>query len=269
MPIRTSYPFVPALLALAVGACQSAPPTVTPDVDATVSAVVAATATARASVQATIDAAVAATIAAQPPTPTPTYTPTPSPTATPPPTPTPTATPTPWPSPTPTPPAATKPTSGLPTTFGAGTWIPGRNVEPGRYRNTPAGACRWRLEHRGGGLSGRIHQTHMLTIDIFEGDTLTVDSSCGTWSPAPTSGPRSTSFGAGRWIVGVDIAPGTYQSSGEGTCSWFRRADFQNAESWMALDYGESAVPVVVTILPSDTGFQADEGCGTWTLVEP
>ena len=204
-------------------------------------------------------------------TPTPRPTPTPIPTATPMPrptaTPVPPATPTLAPTPTDTPTPAPWPASALPKTFGAGHWVAGSSIAPGRYRNTPSGVCRWTLHHKGG-LSGRSHQTHMLTMDVFNGDSLEVGSGCGTWRPAPTAGPQSTTFGAGRWIVGVDIAPGTYRSSGSGTCTWFRRSDFQNAEGYLALGYGKSTGPATVTILSSDPGFQADEGCGSWTLVE-
>ena len=199
------------------------------------------------------------------PTPRPTSTPTPRPTATPVPIATPTLALTPTDTPTPAPTPIPWPTSTLPKTFGAGHWVAGSGVAPGRYRNTLSGTCQWTLHHKGG-TSGRSH-AYILTIDLFAGDSLSVDRGCGTWRPAPTAGPGSTTFGAGRWIVGVDIVPGTYQSSGRGTCTWFRRADFQNAEGYMALGYGKSTGPVTVGILPSDPGFEADVGCGTWKLV--
>ena len=109
------FPFVPAALMavvaaaslMALAACQSTPPTATPNVEATVSAAIA---TAEARAEATISAAVGATITAPPPTPTPTLTPTPSPTAAPTATPTPMPTVIPTPTPTFTPTATPRPT---------------------------------------------------------------------------------------------------------------------------------------------------------------
>ena len=93
--------FLLTLALIALTACESPPPTTTPDIEATVTSAIAATATAEADIQARIDASVAATVTAELGTPTATPAPTatprpaapPAPTATPKPTAVPTSEP--------------------------------------------------------------------------------------------------------------------------------------------------------------------------------
>ena len=83
-------------------------------------------------------------------------------------------------------------------------------------------------------------------------------------APAPTTtvaaGPK-TSFG--DWTVGKEIAAGTYATTGGPNCYWERQADFTGStNSTLAND--NASGPVIVTITPSDAGFQS-QGCGTWS----
>jgi len=79
------------------------------------------------------------------------------------------------------------------------------------------------------------------------------------------AGPKTT-FGDGNYRVGIDIAAGTYRSSGaaSGSCYWARLSNFTGSNNILAnyLDPG----PTTVTILASDAGFETRR-CGTWSKV--
>jgi hypothetical protein len=192
---------------------------------------------------ATATATIAPTV---PATATPTPTPSPSPTATP--TPTPTVTPTPS------------------TSFGFGTWIVGVGIAPGTYRSSGGGVgCTWeRIRLDGYGkitVSSRVLDVQ--TVEIIATDTtFRTTAECGVWAPAPTNGPQSTTFGSGEWIVGVDIAPGTYRANGAG-CLWWRLRGFRSTNESTIIGFRSSDVQTV-TIDPNDAGFLTTADCGTW-----
>lgn len=86
-------------------------------------------------------------------------------------------------------------------------------------------------------------------------------------SPCPAPSP-AIAFGPGTYIVGTDIAPGTYRARNEAGeyCSWWRLSGFGGtADEVIAFD--ASHAQMIVTIAPTDVGFDAGGGCGTWTLV--
>ena len=81
--------------------------------------------------------------------------------------------------------------------------------------------------------------------------------------PPPPPGPATT-FGDGTFRVNVDIQPGTYQGPGGDTCYWARLSGFGGTlDEIIANNFGPTGV---VTISPSDAGFQSDR-CGTWHKV--
>jgi hypothetical protein len=80
----------------------------------------------------------------------------------------------------------------------------------------------------------------------------------------PPSGPVS-SFGDGNYIVGTDIVPGTYKSSGEQNCYWARLSGFGGTTSDIIAN-DNTDYSAVVTIASTDKGFDADH-CGTWTKI--
>jgi hypothetical protein len=92
-------------------------------------------------------------------------------------------------------------------------------------------------------------------------------SGCGTWTQdlsAITS--DKTTFGDGMFIVGTDITPGTYRSSGAGTCYYARLSGFSGSlGSISANENTESSA--IVTITTTDKGFKSS-GCGTWTKIK-
>ena len=88
-------------------------------------------------------------------------------------------------------------------------------------------------------------------------------------SAVAASTPR-TSFGDGSHEVGVDIAPGTYRTSGPTpgmpVCSYarLRTAGASYADTSQVLQLENVMGSAVVTIQPSDGGFFS-QLCGTWT----
>lgn len=87
-------------------------------------------------------------------------------------------------------------------------------------------------------------------------------------APCASPAPRVT-FDDGTWIVGTDIAPGTYRSLGpigDVSCYWKRMSGFSGHYTDTIASDIDSGGPAVVTIDPTDAGFQSS-GCGVWTLV--
>lgn len=73
--------------------------------------------------------------------------------------------------------------------------------------------------------------------------------------------PLEAGLGNGSHLVGNDIQPGTYRSTGRGTCYWARLRGFGGALDSIIAN-GNNA-PEVVTIQSGDAGFET-RGCGRW-----
>lgn len=83
-------------------------------------------------------------------------------------------------------------------------------------------------------------------------------------------GPR-TSFTDGTFVVGTDIAPGTYKTEGPypralPNCYWARLKGV-SGELGDVITNGNTRGPTTVTIKPGDTAFKSN-GCATWTKVK-
>jgi len=65
------------------------------------------------------------------------------------------------------------------------------------------------------------------------------------------------------YIVGTDIEPGTYKSSGQDGCYWVRMGDFSGNS---ILENDNANGQAIVTITATDRGFRSSR-CGTWTLI--
>jgi hypothetical protein len=91
-------------------------------------------------------------------------------------------------------------------------------------------------------------------------------------SPAPAAPPADLApgFGDGTYVVGTDIVPGTYETTGPaaggiGTCSWSRLKDTSgNLGSIIANDVQPD--PTTVTISKADGAF-VTAGCNNWHKV--
>lgn len=174
------------------------------------------------------------------------------------------AVPTPAPTPVPTPPPA----------FGAGQFLVNSRIPPGRYFSDPNGTgCYWERESGLGGSLGEIiandfvgYDARQLVVDILPSDLAFMgNATCGNWFNTPRQAAQ-TSIPPGQWLVGDQIAPGTYQATVGAGCYWERLRDFQGQiRSIITNDFIESAGPALVTINPNDAGFTNDGDCGTWT----
>ena len=176
-------------------------------------------------------------------------------------------------------------TSTLRTSFGDGSYEVGVDIAPGTYRTSgpTAGApiCSYaRLRTAGASYTDT---SEVLQLENVMGQTVvTIQPSdggffsqlCGTWTQQTTSTrqvstPR-TSFGDGSYEVGVDIAPGTYRTSGPPAgapiCSYarLRTAGASYTDTSEVLQLENVMGQAVVTIQPSDGGFFS-QLCGTWS----
>ncbi|HTS27202.1 MAG TPA: S-layer homology domain-containing protein, partial [Bryobacteraceae bacterium] len=165
--------------------------------------------------------------------------------------------------------------SGL--TFGAGQYLIGKDIPAGRYYTVPAvaGGCYWeRLSGLGGSLGEIIANDFIeagfaqAIVDIAASDlAFSTNANCGTWYNTPRLGAQS-SIPSGTWLVGAQIAPGTYQASAQSGCYWERLRDFSGSLSAIITnDFVSSAGNQLVSIAASDVGFSSTAECGVWTRV--
>jgi hypothetical protein len=83
--------------------------------------------------------------------------------------------------------------------------------------------------------------------------------------PAPAPEPKTTIDHDGTFVVGTDIAPGTYSSPGpvgSGTCYWKRTSPDGDI-----IDNALSKKPQIVQVLPTDSAFKTN-GCQPWQLTD-
>lgn len=158
-----------------------------------------------------------------------------------------------------------------PTTFRDGTYIVNQQIAPGTYRATGKGnGCYWeRL-----GASGDIIDNHFgLTggiVTIQAADVTFASRRCGPWvaidlnnktalPPEKQAAPKPDGF----YLVGVDIAPGVWRSTGQGgSCYWARNNLTQDL-----IDNDLGFAGGAVTIQPSDVEFYT-RGCGNWVMLD-
>jgi hypothetical protein len=151
----------------------------------------------------------------------------------------------------------------------------GVDIEPGRYLSTGTATCYWeRVKSFGGTLddiivNGAPSGDHVI-VDVAASDAGLRTQGCDFRPYAPPAAP-ATSFGDGDWLVGSDIAPGTYRltektstfTGDASLCRWERAADFaHDFFDTIASDYPAGA-DVTVDLRP-DERFTSDL-CGTWT----
>jgi len=76
--------------------------------------------------------------------------------------------------------------------------------------------------------------------------------------------PKTTIETEGIYVVGTDIAPGTWREPGGSACYWARLRSLDTSD---IIDNSNSDGPQVVEIQPSDKAFQT-RGCATWTKTD-
>jgi hypothetical protein len=152
-------------------------------------------------------------------------------------------------------------------TFGDGTWMIDSEVRPGTYRATADGTCSWaRLRGTSGTpedvlANGASSGSVLLTIG--KRDVAVTSSGCGRWtSDLSRVTADRTAFGDGMYLVGTDVVPGSYVSSGTGSCSWARLSGFDGTPDEVIASEVLTG-PRLVTIRGTDKGFRSS-GCGGW-----
>jgi hypothetical protein len=79
-----------------------------------------------------------------------------------------------------------------------------------------------------------------------------------------TAQAKDRHFGDGMYRIGKSLPPGTYRTqSGSEGCYWARLKNF-GGELDGILSNENADAPTIVTILPSDKGFESNN-CGQWT----
>lgn len=152
-------------------------------------------------------------------------------------------------------------------TFGDGTYRVPRDVSPGTYRAKDTDGCYWaRLKNFSGSLNAILANENAsgpTLVTIKRTDRGFETTRCGRWtSDLRRITTSRTRFNEGTYIVGVDIAPGTYRSRGSG-CYWARLRGFSGSLDEVIAN-GNPSGQAVVTISRSDRGFQSTR-CGTWS----
>jgi len=156
--------------------------------------------------------------------------------------------------------------------FGDGTHRIGQDIQAGTYRTRKgsAGCYYARLSGFSGGLEEILandNTSDPAVVTILETDAGFESKRCGTWtqdlSPVTQS---TTSFEDGAYIVGTDIEPGTYRSSGGSGCYFSRLSGFTH-DLGTILANNVTDEPAIVEIAPTDAGFESKR-CGTWTKMQ-
>ena len=160
--------------------------------------------------------------------------------------------------------------------FGAGTWLVGSDIEPGRYFTNPRDGCYWeRLSGLGGTLADTIanefigFDSPQEIVDIDPSDrAFNTTADCGTWDQSPVSPPPAGTIPPGTWLVGGQVAPGVYEvDTGEG-CYWERLSGFGGVlDDLLANDFVSGGGRQLVEIERGDVGFSNNADCGTWRSI--
>ena len=81
--------------------------------------------------------------------------------------------------------------------------------------------------------------------------------------PVIPATPKPVHFGNGVWLVPDEVAPGTYRAAAPKGCYW-ARLHGPSGELRDVITTDLTAAPAVVTISPTDYGFET-VGCGKWS----
>ncbi|WP_432135489.1 MULTISPECIES: hypothetical protein [unclassified Streptomyces] len=159
---------------------------------------------------------------------------------------------------------------------GDGDYEVGMDIKPGTYRSTgnTDDLCYWERAKDSSGEADSILANDNVTgtsyVTIKPTDKLFKTSDCSDWEAVDpkvkgTGNPATKMAGeGGMFKVGVDIAPGTYKSTGnsDDSCYWERSKDAEYGdESIIANDNVNGSA--VVTLSASD-GYFTTSGCQDW-----
>lgn len=153
--------------------------------------------------------------------------------------------------------------------FSDGNYKVGSDIKPGTYRTrSGSSGCYYeRLKGFSGATSDIIANDNTdapAVITIAPSDKGFTSNNCGTWtSDLSRITSSKTSFDDGTYIVGTDIAPGTYKSSGQSGCYYARLSGFGGTTEEI-LANNNTDTSAIITISSTDKGFVA-HSCGHWS----
>jgi hypothetical protein len=165
-----------------------------------------------------------------------------------------------------------QPVTAAPAGFGSGVQLVGTDVQPGTYRSlNPGRSCYWERLSGVGGTFGEILANDNVTgpaiVTIAPGDFAFSSSRCGEWSAdmTPITASPTAPFGDGDFLVGSEVSPGIWRSTGGSTCYWERRSAFSGDFNDIIANDNQGPSGTV-SIAPTDVGFSSSR-CGTWTKI--
>jgi hypothetical protein len=158
------------------------------------------------------------------------------------------------------------------TSFGTGQFRVGTDITAGRFFSDPPANCYWERQSGFGGTLAEIlandfvsYNAGQIIVDIASSDKGFKSDACGTWFRDSPRRGFATNITPGMWLVGSQIAPGTYQIGGGAGCYWERLRGFSgNVSDIIANNFSSTATVQFVTISGGDVGFNSDGDCGTW-----
>lgn len=160
---------------------------------------------------------------------------------------------------------------------GSGTFQVGSDLQPGTYRTTgnKGLGCYWeRAKDASGEVESIIANDNVVGtsyVTIETGDKLFKSNGCNDWEAvdpkAVSDAPKTEAAGdGGMFKVGLDLAPGTYKTTGpaEGSagCYWERAKNAAHDVDSIAANDNPTG-PAVVTVSAKD-GYFKTTGCATW-----
>ncbi|TGA95248.1 hypothetical protein E4099_25830 [Streptomyces palmae] len=159
---------------------------------------------------------------------------------------------------------------------GDGTFQVGSDIKPGTYRTSGNGVmdgCYWERSKDASGDPDSIIANDNVTgssyVTVKAGDKVFTTNGCKDWEEVPakaTGTPKTEMSGkGGMYRVGVDIAPGTYKSTGnteDAGCYWERAKDALHGIDSIAANDNATG-NAVVTIAPTDAYFKTND-CTDW-----
>lgn len=149
-----------------------------------------------------------------------------------------------------------------------GIWFVGADMSPGIWRAVRAQACMWkRLSARDPTDNAVVGSGSSLTVELHPSDVGFWSEGCGWWTQTltPPSASPTEPFGPGTWLVGQEVAPGSWQNSGSSAlCTWARLSTLDGGPLAASASGSTGAEAVVIEISSGDVAFHS-WGCGTWT----
>lgn len=135
--------------------------------------------------------------------------------------------------------------------IGPGTWIVGSEIAPGTYRVAGYWA---RLDSRQGIIANdSVMGSGLSLMEVRASDAyVEISGEAVELSQMPSVDPMASDMRAGTYLVGVDVAPGRYRVSGEGSLAYAARLDRNLGIIQNEANQGS----VLIHVTPSDFALQ-------------